>query len=30
MELASGDSHNQLVIAYDLILDNRRMNALGM
>jgi len=26
-ELQSGDTHNQLVIAYDLIVDNRRINA---
>ncbi|XP_065657125.1 5'-AMP-activated protein kinase catalytic subunit alpha-2 isoform X2 [Hydra vulgaris] len=27
MELSSGDPQNQLVVAYDLILDNRRINA---
>lgn len=27
LELLTGDPHNQLVVAYDLILDNRRINA---
>ena len=27
MEISTGDRTNQLVVAYDLILDNRRINA---
>ena len=29
MALATGDMHDQLLVAYHLILDNRRINAEG-